>query len=129
MAGSRTLALLAFICALFVAAPAGAEVLSLERILLPEDMAERVAGSGVEAKSCVATGGAHQEVDIGILRVNLSSRLALKAGLGMAKLRALAFEPERGGTAMSGGLSVAFWKRSGLTLSVEANAMRAGYDH
>jgi hypothetical protein len=130
MAGTRSFVSLALASALLcgLAAPASAEVLSLERILLPDDMADRVAGSGVEARSCFADGGARQKVDIGILRVNLSERLAVKAGLGMAKLQALAFSPEEGGTAMAGGLSVAFWKRSGLTLSVEASALRAAYD-
>lgn len=127
MVGSRRLGLLTFLGALIAASSARAEVLSIERILLPDDMAARVKGSGVEGKSCVSDHGLEQKVDIGMLRVNLGEKLAIKAGLGMAKLRALAFEPERDGMAMGGGVSVAFWKRSGLTLSVEANALRANY--
>jgi hypothetical protein len=107
--------------------PRRAEVLSLVQILLPEDLADRLEGSGVETRSCVGLSGAKTKVDLGILHVNLGDTVALEAGLGMAQQRA-GLGAERGGTALSGGVSIAFWKRSGLKLSMEAAAMRAGYD-
>jgi hypothetical protein len=112
-----------------VGVSAHAEVLSLERWLLPRPVADRIEGSGVACRDLgLSTGGRHV-VDVATLRVNLVPRLAVRAGLGMARfmetMRAL--DPTETTLAMGAGASVQLTQAHGFTVGLDVDVTRAAY--
>jgi hypothetical protein len=126
MHSSQLVALLAAVTAVFlVTVPARAEIVSIERLLLPSDVADRVEGSGAVCASLVASDGARYNVDIASLRLRMTTRLSLRAGIGMARLRLSSVLPETAGPAFAGGVTVAVWQGYGYSVAVTASALRA----
>ncbi len=102
-------------------------VTTLERWLLPDAIADRIQGSGVECRAIASAGGALHKLHVGFLRLNISRRVAVRAGIGMGSMAPLPLEAEHHGISFAGGASFAFWQRDGFSLGVEAGAMRARY--
>ena len=117
---------IALACALVSSAVAHAEIISIEQLLLPRRIADRVAGSGVESRSVAAQGSPAYRVSLATLRVQVSERIAMRAALGLSCHRAVALAQEESGTAVSAG--IAFWRRAGLSLGIELTGMRLGYE-
>ena len=118
----------ALACALLSSAVAHAEIISLEQLLLPRKVADRVAGSGVEGKSIAAQGSPAYRVSLATLRVQVSESIAVRAALGRSCHRAVALAQEDSAMAASAGISFSFWRRAGLSLGIELTGMRLGYE-
>ncbi len=127
MYSSQLVVLVAAVTAvLLVTIPARGEIVSIERLLLPSDVADRVEGSGAVCRSVVAPGGARYDLDIASLRLRVTSRLSLRAGLGMVRLKLSPVSPETAtGPALAGGVTVALWRAHGYSVDVTASALRA----
>jgi hypothetical protein len=111
---------------LLLTVPVHAEIVSIERLLLPSEVAERIEGSGVLCNSVLTAGGAGYKLDIASLRFRVSSRLSLRGGLGMASLKLLAVSPEETtGVVIAGGVTATLWQAHGFALDVTGGALRA----
>jgi hypothetical protein len=111
----------------FIASSAHAEVLSLERWLLPRQVADRIEGSGVLSRSIGLTTGARHLVDVASLRVNLVPWVAVRAGLGMAQYMATTYtlDPTETSTVLAAGASLALARGHGFTLGIDVNVLHA----
>jgi len=120
--------ILTLACALLPSASAHAEFISIEQLLLPREIANRIEGSGVESRSVAAQRSPAHRVSLATLRVQISEMFMVRAAIGLSCHRPLALAQEESGTAASAGVRVAFWRRAGLTLGVELTGMRIAYD-
>ena len=118
----------AVVAALLLTVPARAEIVSVERLLLPAEVADRIEGSGVVCGSMLAPDGTLYRVDLASLRFRLSSRLSLRGGIGMAAYKLSAVLPEESaGIAISGGVTATVWRDHGYALDLTGGALRASY--
>jgi hypothetical protein len=117
----------ALACALLSSAVAHAEFISIERLLLPPAVADRIAGSGVEGKSVAAQGSPAYRVSLATLRVQVSENFAVRAAIGLTSHCAMVLAQEETGTAASAGVAFTFWRRADLSLGIEITGMRLGY--
>lgn len=103
-------------------------VVSLEHILLPDVIADRIEGSGIECRSFAQHGGARHRMEIGSLRLNLTERVALRGGLGMARIVPLPLQFEQTGIVASAGVTVTMWRTDGYSADIDVAGMQARYD-
>lgn len=102
-------------------------VVSIPHILLPDSIADRIEGSGVECRSFASHAGARHKMEVGSLRLNLTERLALRGGLGMARMAPLPLAYEQTGVVLSVGATYTLWRTPGYSADVDVAGLRAGY--
>jgi hypothetical protein len=100
-------------------------IISIPRLLLPDVIADRIEGSGIEGRSLASKGGALYSVDIASAQLNLTENLALRGGVGMARFAALPLDPEQSGIALSVGVTYSLWRRVGYSVDVDLAGLRA----
>jgi hypothetical protein len=61
-------------------------------------------------------------------RLNLGERLALRGGIGIAKMAPLQLSPERGGIVAAAGVTYTVWRTDGYSADVDLSALQARYD-
>jgi hypothetical protein len=103
-------------------------VFSLEHYLLPDAIADRIEGSGIECRSVAIAGGARHRMTIGSLRLNLSDRTALRGGLGIAHIAPLPLAMEHSGAVISAGITMTLWRTDGYSADVDLAGMQARYE-
>src|SRR5262245_54065674 len=134
MSSSRALSLLAFALTAMSALPAhardvrrraseSAHIISIERLLLPRAVADRIEGSGVKTYTYATRAGSRDQIDVGSLRIVLSKCLAVRGGVGMAHLMPQAFLPETQGLAASAAVTWSLWRRGGYSIDVDISGM------
>ena len=121
----RVLTLLVLVIATGVAR--ADEVISLERLLLPPAVADRLHGSGVNSRS-VAGGGGLMCLDVGSLQVNVSDRFSVHGGMGLAHHAALGSGVPTSGSAYEAGVTVNLTEGHGFVVSLDVTASRAKVD-
>ena len=100
------------------------EVMSLERLLLPPALADRLDGSGVDSRS-IADGGGHMCMDLASLRLNFNDRVAVHGGWGMAHRRSRGSGLASSGDAFEAGLTLNLLSGHGFVVSLDVTAARA----
>jgi len=102
--------------------------ITLERLLLPDAVADRIEGSGVVCRSLLSASGALHRLHVGFVRLNLTDRLAVRAGIGLSELSPTPLIPRDGGVVAASGVSLSMWQRDRFSLDVDVSALRAAYD-
>jgi hypothetical protein len=138
MVVSKAVATLTCFLAIAAFAPTSAEakkkrklveehVVSIPHLLLPDPIADRIEGSGIECRSVASVAGARHKMQLGSLRLNLSERLALRGGLGMARVTPLPLAYEQHGLAVSAGVTYTLWRTDGYSADVDVAGLTARY--
>jgi hypothetical protein len=102
-------------------------IISIERLLLPRAVADRIRGSGIDCRSLAAPGGALYKLHVGVLRLHLTEELSVRGGVGMAKMAPLALAADQGGVSASAGVTYALWHHDRYSIEVDMSALRAHY--
>ena len=137
MAIPRLFAAVGFFAVLFTAIDARADdprkrrapqksVISIQRLLLPDAIADRIEGSGIECRS-FATFGYRHKVQLAMLRLVLSDRVAVRGGVGLARITPQAIPVDAAGLAAAGGVAYTMWKRDGHAIELDLAAAHGRY--
>ena len=101
-------------------------VISIQRLLLPDAIADRIEGSGIECRS-FATFGYRHKAQVAMLRLVLTDHLAVRGGIGMARITPQSIPVEAAGFAAAAGVAYTMWKRDGYTIELDAAAAHGRY--
>jgi hypothetical protein len=107
-------------------APAPPSVVSIERLLLPDAIADRIQGSGIECRE-LAVQGARHKMHLAILRLVLSEKVAIRGGVGMARISPQAIPVADDGLAAAGGVAYTVWNHGGYAVEVDLAAAHGRY--
>jgi hypothetical protein len=112
------------LCILGSAGVARAEFVSLERWLLPADVADRVEGSGIKGRTLAHNSERH-DFDVAEAQLRVTPALAVRGGIGVASYTSL--DTNKNGVAFAGGATYAFGEVHGFRLQIDVEATRATY--
>jgi hypothetical protein len=137
MVFSRFIAALGFFAFLLSAASARAEdprqrhtspqkVISIQRLLLPDAIADRIEGSGIECRTFASFGFRHK-IQIATLRLVVTDKVAVRAGVGLARITPQAIPVDAAGFAAAGGVAYTLWSRDGYAVELDAAAAHGRY--
>ena len=101
-------------------------VISIERLLLPDAVADRIEGSGIECRELAVTGARHK-MQLATLRLVLSDTVAVRAGAGMARITPQAIPVDAAGLAGAAGVAYTVWQHDGYAVELDLAAAHGRY--
>jgi len=101
-------------------------VVSIQRLLLPDAIADRIEGSGIECRS-FATFGYRHKVQVAMLRLVLTENIAVRAGVGLARITPQALPVDAAGFAGAAGVAYTVWSHDGYAVELDAAAAHGRY--
>jgi len=94
--------------------------------LLPDAIADRIEGSGIECRS-FATFGYRHKVQVAMLRLVLTENIAVRAGVGLARITPQALPVDAAGFAGAAGVAYTVWSHDGYAVELDAAAAHGRY--